>query len=570
MKHTISRNFALKWFEKEPELIATLYQEITGEDVSPSFDTPTNQQRLATIQRWWDEHLTELLDSLSDRERILLDIIIKNFGWLVYDSLDNLLRFLSSVFFIDKNDLKKALEDLNTRRFIYLYEPLTHYSFLFLSPFIPLQTIEEPIDENIACYFYDLLPPIIGLLAYLIAFTPRSSEANEIHRIDFQKIQNFFEHSPASSHIDTYIKNLARIGLIQKYNNRIIIQKTIVDQMRQLPLSSLFTLAFFYETLEKLEFQKSAFLTLQWLAYNRNETLPLREVFFYYCQHVLSTFPRQSLKSMKVFLQKEEQNFLLFIKHLEKNHIITIHRNNPLQISRQDSLILNPFYRTLLRHEDISAFFSNTSFIVEANGEIIVEPDLHPSIHLELIFLAEPKEIHTLSIYQITKKSIYKALAYGYTINSILEFLEKYSRHSLPSQLIQTIRDYGEHYHHPTPQSFRILQFPSTSSSLIADHFSQESIEIEPHTFLFFEKAVYQQVKNFCAQNNIPFKENINFLHQNIVTYPDSLEHHIKHLKRFIDNLESQSMFFPHQDILKVRLLSQKDFELLSEKTPEH
>ncbi|MCX7881785.1 MAG: helicase-associated domain-containing protein [Brevinematales bacterium] len=571
MMRSISRTFALKWFEKEPELIATLYREVTGEDVSPSFDTPTNQQRLATIQAWWNEHLPELLENLSDKERLVLDIIIKNFGWLVYDSLENLLRFLSSVFSIEKQELQQGLESLCSKRFIYSYEPLTHYSFLFLSPFIPLQTLQEPLDPNLAHHLYELLPPIIGLLAYLIAHTPRSSEANEIHRIDFQKLQCFFEHSPASPHIETYLKNLAHIGLIQKYNNRIVIQKNIVDQIRKLPLSSLFSLSFFYETLEKLEFQKSAFLTLQWLAYSRHEALPLREVFFYYCQHVLTTLPRQSLKSMKLFLQKEEQNFLLFIKQLEKHHILTILRNNPLQISRQDSLTLHPFYRALLRHEDISSFFRNESFIVEANGEVIVEPDLNPSIHLELIFIAEPKEIHPLSIYQITKKSIYKALAYGYTIESIVAFLEKHSRHPLSFQLIQNIKHYGEHYTHPTPDSYHILQFPSHISSLIADHFSQESIEIEPHTFIFFDEKSYEEVKSFCNKEGLSFKENINFLHQTIVPYSSSLEHHIKHLKRFLDNLESESMFLPRQDILKVRLLSKKDFELLSpEKTPEH
>jgi len=571
MMQRIPRVFARKWLENEPELIATLYHEVTGEKVPPSFDSPTNQNRLEIIQQWWDSHLPITLESLSDQGRLAMDIMTKNFGWLVYDTLENLLRFLSSVFHIDQTDLKEGFAELAEKRLIMNYEPLTHYSFLFLSPFIPLQVIDEPPSDSLSHDLYERFPPLIGLLAYLIAYTPRSSEANEIHRIDFQKLQSFFEHTLSPQQIDAYLKSLSHIGVIQKYNNRIVIQKSIIDQIRTLPLGSLFALVFFYEVLEKLEFQKSTFLTLQWLAYSPRETLTLREVFFYYCQHLLSTLSRQSIKSMKVFLQKEEQNFVLFIKQLEKQHIITIERNHPLQISRDDRLTLHPFYRSILRHQDMSDLFPQQSFIVEANGEIIVEPDLAPSIYLELIFLAEPKEIHTISIYQITKKSIYKALAYGFPVESILSFLEAHSRHPLAPSLVSNIRHYAEHSANLSQEHVHILQLSSNQSSLLADHFSRESIEIEPHTFLFFDDASYQKARAFCEHHALTFKENINFLQQPITTYPESLQHHVKHLMKFLDTLDNKTIFLPQQDILKVRLLTTHDWQtLLREKSPEH
>lgn len=569
MIQKVYREFALRWFENEPELIAQLYQEITNEETFPSFDTPTNKARLTTIQTWWNNNLPRLLETLNDTERLALDIVIKNFGWLCYDTLDNLLRLTSSILQIDRAILQEGFQGLCEKKFLFNYEPLTHYCFLFLSPFIELQSTHEALDEDLASYIYDTLPQVIGLLAYLVAYTPRSSEANEIHRIDFHKLQNFFEHTLSPGKIDNLLKNLSHIGIIQKYNNRILVQKGIVDELRNLSLSSLLALTFLYETLEKLEFQKSFFLTLQWLASSRSELLSLRDVFFFFLQHVLAFLPRNNIKSLKLFLQKEEQNFLLFIKQLEKQNIILIQRSHPLQISRQDKLSLNPFYKSLLRQEDFSRFFEKTKFIIETNGEIIVEPDLHPSIHLELIFIAEPVEVHTVAIYRITKKSIYKALAYGYTVENIIAFLEKYSLHPLSSQVKQNIQRYGEHYAHPIESHCHILQFPSTKSSLITDHFSHESIEIEPHTFLFFDDKSFQAVKIFCQKNDISFKENINFLQQSIIPYPHSLKHHIKHLQRFLDILESQSLFLPQQDILKIRTLTVIDFFALSREKPE-
>ncbi|URA10107.1 helicase-associated domain-containing protein [Thermospira aquatica] len=571
MMRTMYREVALKCLENEPEFIANLYYEVTGEKVDPSFDTPTNQERISRIYGWWKEHFSEVLSSLSENARLVLDIVMKNFGWLAYDSLDNLIRFISSVFFIDKENLRQGFEELGKKRILFNYEPLTYFSFLFLSPFIELQLPEKPSNENLEETLYTLIPQLIGVLAYLVAYTPRSSEANEIHRIDFQKFAGFFEHSIPPQRLENLIKSFSHIGLVQKYNNRILVQKNIVEHLRSLPVSSLFSLTFLYETLEKLEFQKSTFLTLQWLAYTRHESISLRELFFFFCQHILATLSRNTIKSFKLFLQREEQNFIHLLKLLEKQNIVTIHRNHPLQISRQDTLTLNSFYQALLTNTELSSFFVKQDFIVESNGEIIVEPDLHPATHLELIFMAEPKEIHTIAIYQITKKSIYKALAYGYTVEAIEAFLKSHSRHELPQQVIQNIRYYAEHYIHPSEEHLHILQFASTKSNLIADHFSRESIEIEPHTFLFFDETTYEQVKSFCVQNDISFKENINFLQKKIFPYPNSLEHHIKHLHRFLNMLESDSIFFPQRDILKIRPLGDKDFQLLfPEKSSEH
>jgi len=571
MIRKIYRESSLKWFENEPELITLLYNEITQENVSPTFDTHTNQKRIQSIQQWWKENLSTLLQSLSNKERITLDIVMKNFGWLVYDNLDNLIRFTSTIFRIPREDLIEGIQGLCQKQFLFNYEPLKYHPFLFLSPFVEIQTSLNTIDNTtIADQLYNRVPYVIGLIGYLIANAPRSSEANEIHRVDLQKLQNFFTHSPLSSQLENLLKNLSRIGLIQKYNNRIIIQRSIIQKLEKIPLSSLFSLSFLYETFENIGLHKNAFLTLQWLAFTKNEELSIREVFYYYTQHILSSLYRDNFKSFKLFLQNLEQDFYLFLKHLEKQGIITIQRSRPSIISRDDTLCLNPLYRALLQNADFTPFFDKQHFIVEANGEVIVDPDLHPHIHLNLIFMAQPKEIQTLSIYQITKKSIYKALAYGYTIEEVITFLEKHSLHPISPQLIQTIRDYGKNFTQPNANNCHILQFSSTESSIIADHFAQESIEIEPHTFLFFDDTSYKQVKEFCEKQGITFKENINFLHQNIVSYPNSIDHHIKHLQHFLDILESRAIVLPHQDVLKIRLLSPHDFSLLmKEKSPE-
>lgn len=83
--------------------------------------------------------------------------------------------------------------------------------------------------------------------------------------------------------------------------------------------------------------------------------------------------------------------------------------------------------------------------LLEPNGDIIVLPGCHYSIRWELELIADQKSDDHISIWQLTRQSIGRALEYGRTISSIMTFLHMASGNAPLSPLLESsLADWGK------------------------------------------------------------------------------------------------------------------------------
>jgi hypothetical protein len=168
---------------------------------------------------------------------------------------------------------------------------------------------------------------------------------------------------------------------------------------------------------------------------------------------------------------------------------------------------------------------------------VIVEPYTRPDILFTLALIAEPLTIQTISMYRITKESIYRSLAYGVKQEEILPFLERHSKHSIPENVQDGIRSFISDLTLDRLDSYKIIQISAHSSAIIKDNFKNHIIEVEPHTFLVFDPQVLDRIEEFCKVEKIPCKAVNDFLNEKLAKsiIPDSLGHNIKHLHTMKD-----------------------------------
>ncbi len=178
-------------------------------------------------------------------------------------------------------------------------------------------------------------------------------------------------------------------------------------------------------------------MTLKILA-KQTRVMSLRELFFYYLNNELYLRLKNDIKSLKSFIQQEELKFTFFVKTLEAEDIAVVSREDPDKISlATDYIVMNEPHCSLLNNVSFADRFVEDKFIVEPNYEIIVEPYLKPETLFKLALMTEPVTIQTISIFKITKESIYRSFAYGITKDDILNFLGKHSKHEVPDNIIR-------------------------------------------------------------------------------------------------------------------------------------
>jgi len=550
--HLTSKAVADWLIKEEPNLVKKIYDYYFKTDISVSFDSEENTKRLEKVSEIISKNAPEIYKKLSRGEKLIIYIMKSGFGWIVYEDIEATLKIIAKIFHYEYQELAEALDLLFKKYLVFKYERLKNYSFIF-SPPVFLRNIdylilkEEIFEEEDSPQIskdllsHQLIPLIAGLISYIITYAPRSSENNEIHKIDLGKMLDFFKDFSEKDYLEQIIKKLTRFGFFQKFNNRIIINKSLFDSIVNLSINEQLFIIFLYEFMDKFDFRKSAFMTLKILAnysFTKKTSMPLRELFFHYLNNEIYISLKNETKNLKLLLQQEELKFMFFVKSLETENIAIIQREYPDVISiATDSIIMNEPHASLLNNVDFSTHFKEEKFIVEANYEVIVEPLLRPDILFRLSLIAEPVTIQTISIFRITKESIYRSFAYGIRKEEILEFLTSHSKHPLPEIVKEGIKSFINSLTLEKMEHYKIIQVSAHFSSIIKDNFKNQIIEVEPHTFLIFDREVLKNVEEFCKKGKIAIRYITDFLGEK---YSASLiqnlfSHNIKHLHTMKD-----------------------------------
>lgn len=550
----LSNKVVADWMiREEPKLVKKIYDHFFQTDVEMSFDGEENIRRLNKVSRHISENASSIYGSLEKSEKLLLYIMKNGFGWIVYENMESTIRVIAKIFRYEYETLAKAVDTLFRKFLLFKYERLKLYNFFYCPP-VFLKSIENLLDkkdvlsngvvideEQMDLLTQDYIPLIAGLISYVVTYSPRSSENNEIHKIDLAKMLEFFSDFAGKDFLELVIKKLSRFGFFQKFNNRIIINKALFDAIVNLTINEQLFIIFLYEFMDKFDFRKSAFMTLKILAtkaFQKEGFMPLRELFFYYLNNEVYISLKNESKNMKMLLQQEELKFIFFVKSLEAEDIVVIHKKESGKVSiSTDYILMNEPHSSLLNNVNFENRFTQDKFVVETNYEIIVEPYTRPDILFTLALIAEPLTIQTISMYRITKESIYRSLAYGVKKEDILPFLEKHSQHSLPENVAEGIRTFISDLSMEKLDFYKIIQISAHSSSRIKENFKNHIIEIEPHTFLVFDMEILKNIEEFCKNERITYKAINDFLNTKMsrTVVPNSLGHNIKHLHTMKD-----------------------------------
>ncbi len=550
----IGNDSIIEWMiNEEPTLVKKIVEHFLDEDLEISFDGRENARRLSLVSDYIRENIRIIYDSLDDEERLVLYVMNQSFGWLVYESIDSAIGIMSYVFKRDPQKLRHAINTLMGKFLVYKLERLKRYNLLFSPPiflkgiaemlgeegFLETSEDAEDIRESLSPYQYIGL--IAGLISYVITYSPRSSETNEIHKIDFTKMVDFFSDFAHEQRVDKIIKKLSKFGFFEKLNNRIVVNKNILDKILELSINEQLFIIFLYEFMDKFDFKKSYFMTLKILA-NQNRAMPLRELFFYYLNNEIYLRLKNEIKNIKSFIQQEELKFTFFVKTLEAEDIAVIGREDPDKISlATDSIVMNEPHCSLLNNISFEDKFVGDQFIVEPNYEIIVEPYIKPDVLFKLALMTEPVTIQTISIFRVTKESIYRSFAYGITKKDILNYLKAHSTHEVPENVEKGITTFIENLEINRLEDYKIVQINSQESYRIKEKFKNKVIEVEPHTFLVFDQDVLKNIEEFCKKENIVVKYIEDFLNGDNYFYKvheSNLIQNIRHLhtmKEFFD-----------------------------------
>ncbi len=563
---------------EEPRLVKKIYDHYFRTDSPVSFDSEENTRRLNKVSRHISDNARSIYAELNADEKLLLYIMKNGFGWIVYapmdpaagapkaganaSPMDATIRIIAKIFKWDLDRLAAAVDSLFRKFLLFRYERLKLYSFFYTPP-VFLKAIDglmdrseifpnggnapaDATDDEDAVQAQDLLttdyiPLIAGLMSYVVTFSPRSSENNEIHKIDMTKLLEFFSDFAEKEFLERVVKKLSRFGFFQKFNNRIVINKALIDAVGALSINEQLFIIFLYEFMDRFDFRKSAFMTLKILAtraFQGGGFIPLRELFFYYWNNEVYISLKSESRNLKNQLQQEELKFIFFVKALESENIAVVRRTKPETVSiATDTIHMNEPHASLLNNTDFSDRFREDKFVIETNFEVIVEPYTRPDILFTLALIAEPLTIQTISMYRITKESIYRSLAYGVKKEDILPFLERHSRHSIPENVLEGIRSFTNDLTMDRMDAYKIVQISAHSSGLIKDNFKNHIIEVEPHTFLVFDPAVHARIEEFCRNGKITCRAVNDFLNEKLAraVIPDSLGHNIKHLHTMKD-----------------------------------
>lgn len=535
---------------EEPTLVKRIHDHFYGTNLPLSFDTAENTERLKKVSDYIEANSSRFYSELTPAEKLLLYIMKNGFGWIVYENMDATLKIIATIFRMDFASVQAAAESLSKKFLLFKYERLKQYSFLFVPP-VFLRNIDIPREEVLGVpddtktlpndrLGNHTIPLIAGLISYIVTYSPRSSENNEIHKIDMTKMLEFFGDSADRSELEGVIKKLSRFGFFQKFNNRIIINKAMFDAIVKLSLNEQLFIIFLYDFMHRFDFRKSAFMTLKILAMrsHQKKSTSLRELFFHYLNNETYITLKNENKSLRLLLQQEELKFIFFVRNLESEGIARIIKKDPERVSiGTDSILMNEPHTSLLNDVDFSPRFVQDKFVIEPNFEVIVEPFTQPSILFRLALISEPATIQTISIFRINRQSIYRSFAYGVKKDEILPFLREYSKHEIPKNVEEGIQDFVATLSAENFEKYFIIQVSAQSSGVISDRFKNQLIEVEPHTFLVFDEPLLKTIEEFCKNEKITYKRVRDFLGDSYYSSLSNnpLEQNIKHLHKLKD-----------------------------------
>ncbi|MCX7820601.1 MAG: helicase-associated domain-containing protein [Brevinematales bacterium] len=540
--------------KSESSLVKAIYDYYLGANSEISFDSLENKKKLLIVEEKFRDNITDIINSLNSSEKLILEIMKNSYGWLVYDSLDNLTKLISKFFGANQEDLKNSLKSLMSKYIIFNYKRLNHYNFIFcpqiflkyLYPYLQKEfagneeenkeylSLRENLIEN------NYLQLIAGFISYIVNYSPRSSENNEIHKIDFEKLLDFFSDFAEKEIVTKIIKRLSKFGFFQKFNNRIVINKFLFESITRLSVNEQFFIIFIYEFLDQFGFNKPAFITLKILAqycFVYKKAMPLKDLFLYYLNSHFYFLQKNETTSILQLIKHEELKFMLFIKQLENYKIAKILSKNGNISLFNDRILINEPILSILNNIDLSDKFSEEHFVIDSNYEVIVEPNIKPEVLFKLALFTEPKTIQVISIFKLTKDSIKKSLAYGIKKEEILEFLKNHSTHKIPENVEQMIKTALDEVKFEQFANYKIIQINAHFSNYIREKYKNSIIEIEPHTFLIFEDDVLKQIENYCNENKIQLKYITDFLAEKYNKYITKyqIERNIKHLHTIKD-----------------------------------
>jgi hypothetical protein len=557
----------IDWISKsEPQLVKDIHYYFFKKDLEQSYDSEENKKRLSEIEKYYQENISSIYFSLTKSEKVILYLMQNSFGWLVYDRVENLTKLIAKFFNFSPEEVSIAINSLLNRYIIFNYKRLNLYDFLYCPPVFLKYIFEylrndfsnnnsiEIKPENILKENYIQL--IAGLISYIVNYSPRSSENNEIHKIDLEKLLEFFSDFAEKDQIERIIKKLTRFGFFQKYSNRVIINKFLFDTIVKLSVNEQLFIIFLYEFLDQLEFHKPTFMAIKILSHYYliyKKPLPLKELFFYYINAELYFTPKNENKNLLSMLKHEEIKFMSFVRQLEHHKIAKVIKAGDTVSLTNDSIIMNEPAISLLNDFDLSSNYPQTTFVVDSNFEIFAEPEIRPDILFKVALISEPKTIQLMSIFRITKESLKKSLAYGMKKEEIIEFLRVHSKHKIPENVEKSIIKTLNEITFEEFKNYKIVQISAHFSSFIREKYKNSIIEIEPHTFLIFDENILKNIEEYCNENKVSIKYITDFLgekyHQLVTKF--QLEHNIKHLhtiKDFLNFYGSQHL----GNILKV------------------
>ncbi len=102
---------------------------------------------------------------------------------------------------------------------------------------------------------------------------------------------------------------------------------------------------------------------------------------------------------------------------------------------------LNDFGRHLQLHAP-----TESTFFVQPNYELLVPKNLHPDLLWKLETFADLQHPDQLMVYRVSKRSIYRALNSGMTIEDIIDFLKKGAKHAPPKNIMSLLDEWGSTY----------------------------------------------------------------------------------------------------------------------------
>ena len=171
--------------------------------------------------------------------------------------------------------------------------------------------------------------------------------------------------------------------------------------------------------------------------------------------------------------------------------------------------------KRLLSGESIDDYERESFFVVQPNYEILASSNLTPDIRWKLNLIADIHQASQVITYKLTPQSIYNSMRSGMLTNEILEFLETYSKTSIPQNIKLSIQEWGARYGQVYFMDAMLLRCKNErlaqelkSSKQIAKHILGE---ISPSDLIIARERIEELKRLLEKSNFMPLSEIVTF-----------------------------------------------------------